>query len=287
MFMKILFVVFLACINLLTLGGRGTQAQELVSAKVLSIEGQVEIRRTPGNQLQAQKIAFKIEDKLSAGDTIVTGRGGRLVLGLSDGSQAVIAPQTTVVIEDLSRSPRTLFNVIRGKTRIHIEKLGGQPNPYRVNTPTAVIAVRGTIFDVLVEKEDTQVFLHEGVVAVTNLRLPDQPILLSAGQMTRVSMQREPIPPATFKEGRNDGTFKAGHQGEPFQDNKRIADRGTRPDSDRDRSRPNGNPSPEIGRGNRPSIGGGQPDFGRNGGPSGGPVSSGPNSSSRGDGKRP
>ena len=181
----------------------GLRAQDLVSARVLSIEGQVEIRRSsagqPGGQPAAQKIAFNLNEELKAGDTIVTGRGGRLSLGLSDGSQAVIAPQTTVVIQDLSQSPRTLFQLIRGKTRVHIEKLGGQPNPYRVNTPTAVIAVRGTIFDVLVKDDETEVFLHEGEVSVTNLSLPERPVTLTAGQMTRVLQQRLPRPPSDFK----------------------------------------------------------------------------------------
>src|ERR1043166_1237011 len=156
-----------------------------------------------------------------------------------------VLPQTTVLIKDLSQSPRTLFNVIRGKTRIHIEKLGGQPNPYRVNTPTAVIAVRGTIFDVLVEEQETQIFLHEGEVAVTNLALPNQPVILSAGQMTKVLMQRLPNLPIPFKIGSNDGTFKVGRSEGLFQ---------------------------KIGR----VVGGANPDAGRGGPPSGGP-SNGPN----------
>ena len=123
-------------------------AQSPGSAKVIASEGQVEIRREGTGKLQVQKVAFKVSDDLFAGDTIITGKDGRLVLGLVDGSQAVIAPKTTVILKDLSQTPRTLFQMIKGKTRIHIEKLGGQPNPYRVNTPTAVIAVRGTIFDV-------------------------------------------------------------------------------------------------------------------------------------------
>ncbi len=283
MFIKILFVVFIICTGLLTLDGARLQAQELVSAKVLSSEGQVEIRRVLGNQVLAQKIAFKTEDKLNAGDTIITGKKGRLVLGLSDGSQAVIAPQTTVIIEDLSASPRTLFNVIRGKTRIQIEKLGGQPNPYRVNTPTAVIAVRGTVFDVLVEDEETQVYLHEGSVAVTNLRLPNQPIFLSAGQMTRVMMQRMPNQPNAFKPGRNDGSFKTRQQAGPPQNNGRIADSSGRPEPGRGGTRPAGSAPSASGRDNRPATVGGQPDFGRGGSA---PNNSGPNGNAR-PGKRP
>ena len=261
-------------------------AQQLVSAKITAVEGQVEIRRYPSNQPVPVKIAFKVDDRLSAGDTIITGKNGRLVLGLSDGSQAVIAPQSRVVIQDLSQSPRTLFEVIKGKTRIQIEKLGGQPNPYRVNTPTAVIAVRGTIFDVLVNDTDTEVFLHEGEVAVINLRLPDQPVILTAGQTTRVFMQRPPNPPGTFKPGRNDGNFRTAQAGRPGQDNGRIADTSGR-GSDRggDRSangerrervrvgQPSiGVPPPASGRGGQPPSGGSRPNTDR---PSGGKPSGG------------
>jgi len=266
---KLLIVVHLCallCVLSVGSGVRISQAQEMVSAKVLSIQGQVEIQRQPANQPQFQKIAFKIEDQLKAGDTIVTGKNGRLVLGLSDGSQAVIAAKTTVVIKDLSQSPRTLFNVIRGKTRVHIEKLGGQPNPYRVNTPTAVIAVRGTIFDVLVDEKETRVFLHEGEVAVTNLALPNQPVILSAGQATKVLLQRPPDQPNSFKDGRNDGMFKPARNDGGPQDNRRIADGGS-PGPGRDGSQPGGNsrggpandgPRPDAGRGG-PQIGSPKP----------------------------
>lgn len=269
MSIKILFVVCITSTSMLILCAGSIHAQELISARVLSIEGQVEIRRQPNDQPQIQKISFKLEDELRAGDTILTGKNGRLVLGLSDGSQAVIAPQTTVVIKDLSQSPRTLFNVIRGKTRVHIEKLGGRPNPYRVNTPTAVIAVRGTIFDVLVEEEETEVFLHEGEVEVTSLRSPDRPVFLFAGQMTRVVMQRLPDKPITFKVGRNNGTFKIGRTGGASQDNRRIAIGIKRPD---------------FGRGGSPSSGGAKPESGRGGPPSNGP---GANGNPRASGKRP
>lgn len=257
------------CAVLLLLTG-AVSAQQLVSARITAIEGQVEIRRYPSNQPVPVKIAFKVEDRLSAGDTIVTGKNGRLVLGLSDGSQAVIASKTTVIIKDLSESPRTLFEVIKGKTRIQIEKLGGQPNPYRVNTPTAVIAVRGTIFDVLVEDNQTEVFLHEGEVAVTNLLLPAQPIFLSAGQTTRVLMQRPPNPPGNFKPGRNDGNFRTTQVGRQGQDNGRIADTSGR-GSDRNGDRSSGS-GREAGRGGVPPIGSPPQDSGRGGSPStGGP----------------
>ena len=253
MFIKIFLPVCIICASVLILSAGCVRAQELVSAKVLAVEGQVEIRRQPGGQPQVQKIAFKVDDEVRAGDTIITGRSGRLVLGLSDGSQAVIAPQTTVVIKDLSASPRTLFNVIRGKTRVQIEKLGGQPNPYRVNTPTAVIAVRGTVFDVVVKGNETQIFLHEGEVEVTNLTLPDKPVFLFAGQMTRVLGQRLPDNPGPFKGGHNDG---------PFKINGPIAAGRGRPEIGRVGFPPNGGPRPNAGpkdAGNGPRADGKRP----------------------------
>ncbi|HZS09053.1 MAG TPA: FecR family protein [Blastocatellia bacterium] len=260
MFTRILFFAFVLGAGVLVPGAGCVGAQDLVSARVLSTEGQVEIRRQPDKGPRVQKIAYKVDDEVRAGDTIITGKGGRLVLGLSDGSQAVIAAQTTVVVKDLTESPRTLFHVIKGRTRIHIEKLGGQPNPYRVNTPTAVIAVRGTIFDVLVNGDETQVFLHEGEVAVTNLTFPDQPVILRAGQMTRVLLQRLPARPGSFKIGRNDGTFKEGPGQGSFQ---RIgrADGGARPDSTRGGlPQPDGGAKPDPGRTGQPPKGGAKPD---------------------------
>ena len=244
---------YFLCLTMLVLTGVAS-AQQLVSAKITAIEGQVEIRRYPSDQPVPVRIAFKVDDRLSAGDTIITGKNGRLILGLTDGSQAVIAPKTTVVIKDLSQSPRTLFEVIKGKTRIQIEKLGGQPNPYRVNTPTAVIAVRGTIFDVLVEDNETEVFLHEGEVAVTNLNLPNQPVFLTAGQTTRVFTQRPPNPPGSFKPGRNDGNFRTAQTGRPGQDNGRIADTSGR-NSGRGEQQPTTGERRESARSGNPSIG--------------------------------
>src|SRR5215813_1870235 len=251
MFMKIFYVVCVLSAGALIPGH--ARAQDLVSARVLSIEGQVEIHRRPDAQARVQNIAFKVEDELKAGDTIITGKNGRLSLGLSDGSQAVIAPKTTVVIKDLSGSPRGLFNVIRGKARVHIEKLGGQPNPYRVNTPTAVIAVRGTVFDVLVEEDKTEVFLHEGEVAVTNPAAPGKAVFLFAGQMTSVLPQRTPNAPSPFKAGRNDSIFEI-----RLKDGKhRIAVGVSRHDFGHGGSLPSDGGKPDIGRGvPRPNGGG-------------------------------
>lgn len=203
-------LVWYACLPLalLAIGGDRANAQPLVAARILSVDGPVEIRRAPTSGATLKKITFKLHDELKARDRIVTGWRGRLVLGLTDGSQAIVGEQTVVEIKDLGSSPRELFHVLRGKTRVYIEKLGGQANPYRINTPTAVIAVRGTLFDVIVKTYGTEVFVHEGEVAVSRLNAPEQMVLLSAGQMTRVRQGQSPTPPTPFKPGRNNDSFR-------------------------------------------------------------------------------
>ncbi len=206
------------CLLLLTASSGWTIAQNLVEARILSTDGPVEIRRGPLGGATLKKISFKLNDQLKAGDRIVTGWRGRLVLGLSDGSQAVVAEKTVVEIQDLASSPRELFQMLRGKTRVYIEKLGGKPNPYRINTPTAVIAVRGTLFDVFVDTNETQVFVHEGEVAVSSLLAPDETVLLKAGQATRVRRGQQPTPPTRFTPGRNDDLFRRTPETRPFED---------------------------------------------------------------------
>jgi len=207
MLSKRVAVIYLLFSSLILLASINAQAQTLVSARILSSNGSVEIERRAQGQAVLVKITYRVNDELLAGDVIKTHRGGRLVLGLTDGSQAIVSENTTVEITDLSLSPRTIFNLLRGKTRIKIEKVGGRPNPYRVNTPTAVIAVRGTLFDVFVTEKETQVFVHEGEVAVSSLAMPQAPVILSPGERTRVQSSQPPEPPSRFQPGRNNDTF--------------------------------------------------------------------------------
>ena len=265
MLSKRITVVCLLFLSLPLLARTEARPQALVSARVLSSEGAVEIQRRGQGQTTLAKIAFGAGEELAAGDVIKTFKGGRLVLGLTDGSQAVIGEQTTVEITDLSRSPRTLFNVLRGKTRIRIEKMGGRPNPYKVNTPTAVIAVRGTLFDVLVSGGgETRVDVHEGEVAVSNQSSPDVFVVLPPGWSTRVRLGRPPESPNTFRPGRNDDTFEprreargpeaggrggrdGGGAGDGVRPRERDGDRspGDRPGDQRDAQRDGGRRPPQ------------------------------------------
>ncbi len=182
-------------------------SQGLAGAKILSSEGNVEIKRLAPDGKTLKRIKFRAGDQLFVGDLIKTHSPARLVIGLADGSQAVLSANTTVEIKDAKNSPRTIFNVLRGKTRIKIEKMGGKPNPYRITTPTTVIAVRGTIFDVIVKGNETSVYVSEGEVSVANLLFPEREVILTPGQFTVVEKEQPPQNSAPFKPGKNDNSF--------------------------------------------------------------------------------
>lgn len=180
-------------------------SQDLSSARIVSKSDPVQISRVAGGR--TVRVDVQYGTQLYPGDVIKTGSTGRLVIGLSDGSQATISRNTIVEIGNVSTSPRTIFKILRGKTRIKIEKLGGKPNPYRVTTPTTVISVRGTIFDVTVRSNETRVFVIEGEVGVFRIDFPDAEVILVPGQFTEVKGKEPPRAPASFKPGRNDEFF--------------------------------------------------------------------------------
>lgn len=177
-------------------------------ARILAAQGSVQITRPVAGENSMQPVKLTDGNDLFNGDVIKTNAGGRLVLGLRDNSQAIIGENTTVEIKDTNSAPRTIFNVLRGRTRIKIEKLGGKPNPYRITTPTTVIAVRGTIFDVFVKSDRTEVFVTEGEVSVTNFLTPLREVVLLPGQFTRVEKDLPPREPESFKPNRNDDHFR-------------------------------------------------------------------------------
>ena len=122
---------------------------------------------------------------LNPGDRIDTRGGGRVVIELSDGSMVVVQPESVIVLKDFQQasSLRELFEIMRGMVRVRINHFGGRPNPYRMNSPTASIAVRGTEFSIEVSPQgDTQVVVYEGAVEVTSLANPDQTSLIEAGR---------------------------------------------------------------------------------------------------------
>lgn len=118
------------------------------------------------------------------GDEIDTRGGGSIVVDLTDGSQVVILPGSLVVFADYQNatSLRELLQITIGRIRVRINHFKGTPNPYRIKSPTASIAVRGTEFEVnVLALGETRVVVTSGAVDVTSLRNPDRHLIAEPG----------------------------------------------------------------------------------------------------------
>jgi hypothetical protein len=152
-------------------------------AKVLVQTGRVSFIK------DASGYSFALMDNtlVSPGYTIKTGPDGYAKLQVSDGSTFEVFQNSEVVYRK-TNSMGDLLNVWLGKVKVVIQHLPHVPNPNNVTTPTALISVRGTVFDVDVEDEDgtTFVSLDEGVVDVHHLLRPSRDVRLSPGESIRV-----------------------------------------------------------------------------------------------------
>jgi hypothetical protein len=159
------------------------------AAKVMTLTGQVSVLK------DSQPWALSVGDSVQVRELILTGPDGHALFQVSDGSTFEVYPNARVVFRKNPPNWKDLLDVLVGRVRIHIEHFGANPNPNRVLTPTAVISVRGTTFDVSVSDDDetTLIEVEEGLVEVRHALLPgDAPKVVSSGESIRV-YRNEPI----------------------------------------------------------------------------------------------
>lgn len=165
------------------------------AAQVVSLTGTLAVKA-----FRQEARMLRLNDPVQQGDELITGENSQAVLTLSDGSTVVIYPDSRVLINERSADIRELLHLFLGSLKVHIEKLTGRPNPNKLTTPTAVIAVRGTTFSVFVDDTDsTLVAVDEGLVGVANIQIPEQEVLLRAGQRTWVRRGQPPQQAQAFR----------------------------------------------------------------------------------------
>lgn len=166
------------------------QAQQDYAAKVLIETGQVSWLKDgvqqplyTGQSVQVRQI-------------IVTGPDSYAKFQLPDGSTFEVFDNAQVTFRDNWPSWSDLLNVLIGRVKVFIDHSKGD-NPKNVTTPTAVISVRGTMFDVVVEDSDgtTFVTVDEGKVQVQNTTAPGKEPFLNAGDSIRI-YRNQPLSPA-------------------------------------------------------------------------------------------
>jgi hypothetical protein len=151
-----------------------------------------------------------VGETLPAGTVLETG-GGRLLLQLADGSQVLVRSHTRLTVKQPTPTDRGYFQLLLGRIRAIITKRTGGAPPFELGTPSAVIAVRGTQFEVEVNRQqETEVDVLEGVVEVISKHTGTS-VLVEAGSSTRVGINSAPEPPRPTAE-MHPGASEAGNR---------------------------------------------------------------------------
>ena len=159
-------------------------------ATISDFKGKVSI------QLPAQSLSAPVRGEVLPADTTVATDDGRLLLKLSDGSDVLVRPHTKLLLKQPEVSGWKYFQLLVGRVRTQIKKrLGGSPD-FQIGTPSAVISVRGTRFDIEVDRRGfTQVDVDEGVVELEAVTGRGESVLITAGFSSRVGMETGPEMP--------------------------------------------------------------------------------------------
>lgn len=143
-------------------------AQNAPVARVAVSVGEAR-KLSPGGQAEQ----LLVGSALMAGDRIRTGADGVAILVFSDEGRISLRADSELLIRHYDIDPTGV------KTRIELELVKGtvrqisgngsraQPERYRLNTPVAVIGVRGTDFLAKTVGDAVEAFVHEGKIVFT------------------------------------------------------------------------------------------------------------------------
>ncbi len=143
------------CIIMLVLGiAVSGYALEKRNAKITSLSGTAEVR--PGGQ--AVWSPARSGMVLNEGDTLKTAPGSWVLVNIDNGKVAMVEVKegSQMSLAELTADPQTdtsqtLLDLAMGEVLIKAQKVHGENSRFEVKTPTSIVGVRGTTFNVKVE----------------------------------------------------------------------------------------------------------------------------------------
>lgn len=175
--------------------GQNSQAPQTTSlpsgsATIAEVKGKLRLYGPRGALLTAQ------HGEILAPETTIETESGSILLSLQDGSQVLVKAHSRVVLKEPKQDNGYYLELLVGKVINKIQKRLGSNPSFRMGTPTAVITVRGTRFEVEVNKKlRTSVIVYEGLVEVAGFGVGTPPVLLRPGFSTTVDQDRGPQQP--------------------------------------------------------------------------------------------
>ena len=132
-------------------------------------------------------------------DVVRTDRGGRVRIGLLDGSVLNVGSESSLrVVQHDPDAQQTDLELNYGRVRANAVRIARPRGHFQIRTPVTVVGVVGTGFGVFSAADFALVFCYVGVVRARNA---DDNVLgetiLHAGEFTRVERGKAPTPAAS------------------------------------------------------------------------------------------
>ncbi len=183
--MKTSNIVRIAVLLGLLLLAQNARAGEAVGF-IASVTGTVEI--LPAGQ--KSWTAAGLDGDVQLDDTIRTGENSAIKLLMNDDTTLSIGAETELVLDSFAvghaaPEKRSVIRLMRGHIRAWIGEIFGGPSRVEMHTPTAVIGVKGTAYDVWVEEKNGE---FSTLVCVTHGAITVRPLQAEVGTDEELGM---------------------------------------------------------------------------------------------------
>ena len=193
--------VFLWVFILLPLAGSLAFAEEAFAAQAMCVFVSQEGNAWVVRKDSSVKSSLNIGDPIYQGDSLYVTPGNTVQLAFDKDGKNVVQMEGNTTVQFAGAKPPQL-NLNSGKLYALLDKRGAE-SQFKVFTPTAVAAVRGTHYSVSFANQRTDVATFSGSVKVAGLdaagKETSQFVILDAGKKSSVlDMGQAPSQPATM-----------------------------------------------------------------------------------------
>ncbi len=180
------------------------------TAKVSYIIGTVKI--VSSGQTKWRKVSYNMAVK--KGDRLQTSLNAQVEITMPDGSRIKVNENSIFEIKEIKISKteqkdEMSFSLFAGNIWAKFKKLISSRQSRKIESPSAVVAIRGTEFEMEVNKQGgTGLNVIEGKVAFKSKDTGDE-VLVGAGQKSMIEKGKAPTQPTAAKKTRGSGSAAA------------------------------------------------------------------------------
>jgi len=197
-------LIFCVCI---LLSSAEIYGQKNSSASVKFVIGKVQVMSSGRTSWKTARM----KQKIFSGDRIRTNLNSRIEISMPDGSVIKINENTTFDIREIKtaeedKEDSMSFTLWAGSMWAKFKKVISSRQKREIDSPSAVVAVRGTTLDMNVDKSEAlRVRVYEGRVSVKSKTAGGE-VEVGSNQQSTVEKGKAPTPPQSFKPDQEEST---------------------------------------------------------------------------------